>query len=155
MLCRFDLFYIQLWSILLSTLHILSSAIYKSTMRSTRNAQDRQNFLIFSLGPHIFTQPVIGRFSLSVSNFHSACHRHVFTQPFVLNKYSLSPIFFVALFFPEYFHLTIPPKNLHFSLSDDVSGRVPKAPKACSEFKFWGGVFSHRGLPLREAIRKT
>ena len=37
LLCRFDLFYIQLWSILLSTLHILSSAIYKRrTMRSAR-----------------------------------------------------------------------------------------------------------------------
>ena len=35
LLCRFDLFHIQLWSILLSTLHILSSAIYKSTMRSS------------------------------------------------------------------------------------------------------------------------
>ena len=76
LLCRFDLFYIQLWSILLSTLHILSSAIYKSTMRSTRNAQDRKLFLIFSLGPSCI-------FSLMIIRHHCVGQRHKKHQVFV------------------------------------------------------------------------
>ena len=56
LLCRFDLFYIQLWSILLSTLHILSSAIYKRrTMRSARPQCTRlTKFFIFSLSALVF-----------------------------------------------------------------------------------------------------
>ena len=94
LLCRFDLFYIQLWSILLSTLHILSSAIYKRrTMRSARPQCTRlTKFFIFSLSApallHIITQHRVLHILTQREVLHILTQNkvlHIFTQHRVLH----------------------------------------------------------------------
>ena len=110
LLCRFDLFYIQLWSILLSTLHILSSAIYKRrTMRSARPQCTRlTKFFIFSLSApallHIITQ-----------------HRvlHILTQRKVLQIFTQRKVLHI-LTQNKVLHIFTPRKVLHIHTQHKV-----------------------------------
>ena len=110
LLCRFDLFYIQLWSILLSTLHILSSAIYKRrTMRSARPQCTRlTKFFIFSLSApallHIITQ-----------------HRvlHILTQRKVLQIFTQRKVLHIPTQ-NKVLHIFTPRKVLHIHTQHKV-----------------------------------